>query len=238
MRELETYCLMQQRTVVKTLCISLIVVSAIWCQSATAESPVKQATATKTIPLDQVWAYKMPGTKDVRELEPKLDVHDPKFKELWEHSLIRQIVSFLSSGAPREGENARSGFVVIGAGKKALKEAHAVLKDKNNVDWQQQLPKDTELSLVFFHFATGWHPELDSVEQSHDSIVVRYKFIQPEQPSFGAARFALIPLGKLSPGTVNVKCEQLPPRDYRGLKIKEKPALERLVCDSFSFEVR
>ena len=131
-----------------------------------------------------------------------------------------------------------SGFGVIGAGKKALKEAHAVLKDKNNVDWQQQLPKDTELSLVFFHFATGWHPELDSVEQSHDSIVVRYKFIQPEQPSFGAARFALIPLGKLSPGTVNVKCEQLPPRDYRGLKIKEKPALERLVCDSFSFEVR
>jgi hypothetical protein len=192
----------------------------------------------KTIPLKEIWAYQMPGTKDVRELEPKLDVHDPKFKEAWERSFVRQIVSFLSSGAPREGEKPRPAFVVVGTGKEALKKAHATLKDKNNVDWQQQMPKDTELSLVFFHYVTGWHPRVTSVEQSRDSIVVKYKFVEPEEPSFGAARFALIPLRKLSPGTVNVKFDQEQPVDYRGLRLNKKTNVERLVCDSFSFEVR
>lgn len=222
----------------KRILISITVVLAFWCPTLAVETTTARSATTKTIPLNEIWAFKMPGTKDVRELEPRVDVHDPKFKETWQHSLVRQMVSFLSSGAPSQGEKARPGFVVIGTDKKALQEAHAVLKDKNNVDWQQQLPKDTELSLVFFHYVTGWHPQLESVDQSGDSVVVRYRFIQPEEPSFGAARFALIPLGKLPPGTVNVRFEQMQPRDYRGLKIKEKPDVERLVCDSFSFEVR
>jgi hypothetical protein len=200
--------------------------------------PAKKDAETKQIPLDKIWAYKMPGTKDVRELEPKLDVHDPKFKEAWERSLVRQMVSFLSSGAPREGETPRPGFVVIGTGKESLKNAHITLKDKSNVDEQQQMPKDTELSLVFFHYDTGWHPQLTSVERSPDSIVVKYKFVQPEDPSFSTPRFALIPLGNLSPGRVNVKFEQEQPVDYRGLRLNQKTNAERLVCDSFSFEIR
>ncbi len=195
-------------------------------------------TKPKIIPLTDVWTYEMPGTKNVRELEPKLDVHDPKFKEKWERSLVRQIVSYLSSPAPREREKPRRGFVVIGTGGEALTNAHATLKGKNNVEGQQQVPQNADLSLVFFHYVTGWHPQLTSIQQSPDAIVVKYKFIRPEEPSFGAARFALIPLVKLSRGTVNVKYEQEQPVDYRGLRLNQETNAERLVCGSFSFEVR
>jgi len=198
--------------------------------------PKREAKPTE-IPLAKIWAYEMPGTKDVRELEPKLDVHDPSFRELWERSLIRQITLHLSSYAPKEGEKPRPAFVVVGVGKEALQKAHAVLKDKDNVDWQQRLPRDKELTLVFFHYVTGWHPQLTSVEQSIDSIVVKYRFVNPEEPSFGATRFALIPLEKLSPGVVHVKFEQEQPIDYRGLRLNQSTNAERLVCDSFAFEV-
>lgn len=193
---------------------------------------------SKEIPLKSVWAFEMPGTKDVKELEPKLDVRDPKFKDTWERSLVRQIGSLLSSGAPRGDEIPRPGFVVVGVDKEALQKAQETLKDKYSVEWQQQLPKDTELSLVFFHYVTGWHPQLTSVEQSAESIVVKYKFVNPKEPSFGAARFAIIPLGKLSPGIVEVKFEEQRPVDYRGLPTKEKTNSEQLVCSSFSFVVK
>ncbi len=204
---------------------------------AHAESP-SEPTKAHIIPLSEIWAYQMPGTKDVRELEPKLDVHAPGFKKLWERSLVRQIVSFLSSGAPREGKKPGPAFVVVGTGKEALKKAHSILKDKYTLEDHQRLPNNTELSLVFFHYVTGWHPQLTSVEQSPDSIVVKYRFIQPEEPSFGAARFALIPLGKLPSGTVSVNFEQEQPVDYRGLRLNQKTNAEQLVCDSFSFEVK
>lgn len=192
----------------------------------------------KTIPLKEIWAYEMPETKDVRKLEWKLGVQDPNFKKSFHQSLIRQILSYLSSGAPRDKEIPRPGFVVVGKDKEALKTAHATLKDKHNVDRQQQLPKDTELSLVFFHYVTGWHPRLTSVEQSHDTIVVKYKFIQPEEPSSGAVSFALIPLGKLAPGTIDVRFEEEPPVTFAGLRSHRQTNSERLVCDSFSFEVK
>jgi hypothetical protein len=194
--------------------------------------------SAKPIPLNEIWAYQMPGTKDVRQLERKVDVHDPAFKDFWQSSLVRQMVSFLSSGAPREGERPRPGFVVVGTGKEAFRKAHAILKDKNKLENEQSLPKNAELSLIFFHYVTGWHPQLTAVEQTPDSIVVKYKFIKPEEPSFGAARFAIIPLGKLSPGIVDVKFEQEQPVDYRGLRLNQKTNAERLVCDSFSFEVK
>jgi hypothetical protein len=196
------------------------------------------AETAKEIPLKEIWAYDMPGTKDVRELEGKLDVHDPKFKQTWDSSAVRQIVSTLSSGAPSGKDKPRPAFVVVGTGKEALEKARATLKDRSNIDWQQQLPENTELSLVFFHFVTGWHPQLTSVEHSRDSVVVKYKFVDPEEPSFGAARFALIPLGKFSAGTMNVKFQEEQPVDYRGLRTNKNTNAERLVCDSFSFEVK
>ena len=215
--------------------IKLLIVLSILSSQVSGESPNEKS---KPIPLDKIWAYEMPGTKDVRKLEWKLGVNDPNFKKTFHKSLIRQIISYLSSGAPRDNEVPRPGFVVIGMGNETLKKAHVVLKDRHNIDRQQQVPKNAEISLVFFHYVTGWHPKLTSVQQSHDSIVVKYQFVQPEEPSSGAASFAFIPLGKMSPGTVTVRFEEEPPVTFAGLKSYRKTNAEQLVCDSFSFEVK
>jgi hypothetical protein len=212
-----------------------LIVTAIICAQAIAD-PANEKP--KTIPLDTIWAYEMPGTKDVRELEPKLDVHDPGFKELFQRSKVHQMVSFLSGGTPGQGEKARPGFVVVGTDKKSLANAREMLLDRNRERKQQAVPKDTELSLVFYHYATGWHPQINSVEQWRNSVIVKYQFINPEEPSFGAARFALIPLGKLPAGRVNVKFEQAPPVDFKGQPSQQKPNTERIVCGSFSFDVQ
>jgi hypothetical protein len=105
---------------------SLFLVSTLFTQ-AIGESPNDKS---KTISLDKIWAYEMPGTRDVRELEPKLDVHNPGFKELWERSIVRQITSFLCTNVPDQGEVAGPAFVVVGAGKGALTNAFTTLTDR------------------------------------------------------------------------------------------------------------
>jgi hypothetical protein len=207
-------------------CVSAVVI---------AEDAVEQS---KEIPLDQIWAYEMPGTRDIRELEPKLDVHDPSFRDLYRRSLVRQIASFLSTYVPKESELARPAFVVVGTGKEALKNAHAIFIKERLAHGTATVPSDTELSLVFYTYVTGWHPQINSVSQSLDTITVKYQFISPQEPAFGAKRFALIPIGKLAPGTVQVEIEQVPPMDYRGRPVEWKTDAERFVCGSFSFDVK
>jgi hypothetical protein len=180
----------------------------------------------------------MPGTRDIRELEPKLDVHDASFRDLYRRSLVRQIASFLSTYVPKESEQAQPAFVVVGTGKEALKNAHTIFIKERLVHGTGTVPSDTELSLVFYTYVTGWHPQINSVHQSPDAITVKYQFIAPQEPAFGAKRFALIPIGKVAPGTVQVEIEQVPPVDYRGRPVEWKVDSERIVCGSFSFDVK
>jgi hypothetical protein len=198
------------------------------------DPPVKDA---KLIPLDQIWGYEMPGTRDIRKLEP-LDVHDPSFKELYFQSRIKKIAGSLSAYVPEVGAKAPPAFVVVGTGEEALKKAHAVLTKKERKDTGASLPKDTELSLVFYTFLSGWHPKITAVEQSPGLIKVKYQFIAPQEPSFGAKRFALIPIGKLSPGRVEVEIKEIPPVDYKRQPVMPRRKSERFVCGSFSFDVK
>ena len=206
-----------------------------WEPTAVEDDP--PAKDAKLIPLDQIWAYEMPGTRDIRELEPKLDVHDPSSKELFYRSRVPKIARLLTS-VPPKGAKAPPAFVVVGTGEEALKMAHAVLTKKERKDAGTSLPKDTELSLVFYTFLFGWHPEIASVEQSPGLIKVKYQFIAPTEPSFGAKRFALIPIGKLSKGHVEVEIKEMPPVDYKGRPVMPKQDSERFVCGSFLFDVQ
>lgn len=68
------------------------------------------------IPLTEIWAYKMLGTRDVRELEsvPKGLPND----ELFRRSLVYQIHRARHKARPKEGA---SGFAVSGTAQEALK---------------------------------------------------------------------------------------------------------------------
>jgi hypothetical protein len=201
-------------------------------------SPAFADEQAKTIPLDRIWAYEMPGTRDVRELESKLDVHAQGFADKWKHSLVRQLLSYLGTNAPEVGSQAGPAFVVVGSGKHALVSAHDKLVKDKGATRNGCVPANTDLTVVFFSFTTGWHPQISSVEKSPTTIIVKYQFIAPKEPAFGATRFALIPIGTLPAGTVEVKVEQVPPVDFSGRPMPPKKDADRFVCDSFSFDVK
>lgn len=202
---------------------------------ARAKSP-DDASKAITIPLDQIWAYEMPGTQDVRELEPK-----PKMAatidELARHSDVYTILKVLGE-RPKESETANPAFVVVGTGRVALKNASAVftsLKTKKNPP--SVFPPDKELSLVFYSHPGGRYVRLVSVEESPLLITLKYQPIRRVQ-QLTTRHFALIPLGKLSKGTYVVKIVQLKSVDQGGHPVAPQREPQRFVSGSFSFTVQ
>ena len=80
-----------------------------------------------TVPLDQIWAFRMPGTRDILQLEPTQS--EVAGKRLWD-AIILTLCADLSPDWPVEGSRAQPGFTVIGTGLKALRNTDAVLVKK------------------------------------------------------------------------------------------------------------
>ncbi len=203
----------------------------LWCAVAVAETPNEQADSdTVTIPLDQIWAYKMPGTRDVAELEP--DNHPQS-----EHgALVAQIRSSLSQ-TPPTGKSARTGFAVFGTGLEALRDAHAVLV--KNEKPRQSFPADSEISVVFFSYQFGPYAHLRSIERRGNVVEICYRFV-PHRTEEVTEHFALIPLGKLASGKYDVKVVPSS-MEQQSLDLGFRPVrdtdADRIVCHSFSFSV-
>ncbi len=199
---------------------------------ARTESPDDTSKA-KTIPLDQIWAYEMPETRDVRKLEPKPKIA-ATIDELARQSDVWKILKVLGQ-RPKEGEKAGPAFVVVGVGKEALKNAAAVFKSSEKKEEPPAVfPSDTDLSLVFYSHVGGRYVRLISVEESPELITLKY------QPALRAQQittrhFALIPLGKLPKGTYLVKIVQLQSVDQSGQPVSPQREPQRFVSGSFSF---
>ncbi|MEX2170300.1 MAG: hypothetical protein WD851_13385 [Pirellulales bacterium] len=176
------------------------------------------------IPLDQIWAFRMPGTKDVG----KLDANKT------ETGTIYKILMSLGK-RPEEGEKAAPAFVVEGTGQDALKTAATVLI--KTAEAPHRVAADTDLALVFYSYSCGQFVHIVSVEQSDKQIRILYQFVGHATTNM-TRHFALIPIGRLSPGEVEVIIEQTASINERGDERPPLRGLERLVCDSFSFEVR
>ncbi len=188
------------------------------------------------IPLHEIWAYKMPGTRDVRELEPKPEIA-ATIDELARHSDVWKILKVLD-GRPKEGEKAGPAFVVVGTGREALVNAAVVItnlmKEKES---PTAVPPNTDVSLMFYSHLCGRYVQLVSVELSPQLITIRYRFVDHVQQIM-TAHFALVPLGKLREGKVQVKVEQLPPIDECGQPVAPLGDPLRFVSQSFSFAVQ
>jgi hypothetical protein len=178
-------------------------------------SGAESGTATsRTIPLDQVWAYKMPGTKSVRELEPKVILKELSVAEMIRVSRVHRIYNSL------KGKHAGPAFVVEGTGTAALKNAEAVFL---GADPPAKLKPNVDLTLVFYT-VLGGEVAITLVDHKDDRIVITYHFT-PEAGMW--ADFALIPLGKLKTGVVDVEI----------VNDGEPNRLEDRVSGAFSFEV-
>lgn len=203
-----------------------IAVAALFGVTAAADPPVETKNAdTVTIPLDQIWAYDMPGTSDLESIKN-------------DRSLVQvQDIRLAMSKAPLQGKDANSGFAVIGSGFDSLREAHAVLVDGRKP--RQTFPQGSDVSVVFFSHQFGQYVHLHKVERRGDVVEIQYQFV-PHKSKELTEHFALIPLGRLDAGTMRVEIVQSPMRQEfvdAGLKPTSPEVARRVVCGSFSITI-
>jgi hypothetical protein len=196
----------------------------------------------RTIPLDQIWAYEMPGTRDVRELEPdnfgvrirNLRSAEQAIKK--DESLTYQLRNLL--GRAKFDEQALPGFAVLGSGKEALRHAHAVLVKGQKP--RKEFPPGSEISLVFFSKVFDYYVHLDNVKQRGTRITTSY-FIVPHRGD-PTAHFALIPLGELRAGGWQVHFVRSPLTKAKSTEANVFPEPDAawdsiVVCRPFRFVV-
>jgi hypothetical protein len=89
----------------RTLCIAFLACIEL---AVFADSP----SDTVTIPLKDIWALNMPGTKDVRELEP--DIYGDGMSNISdaerERRLNKSLVAHVGRGSPDTARGLESGF--------------------------------------------------------------------------------------------------------------------------------
>jgi hypothetical protein len=204
-----------------------------------AEAANSQPNAV-TIPLNRIWAYEMPGTRDVRELEP--DKFGPKVHKLdsaerrkrYDESFTYQIVSHLRRA--KYDQPAAPGFAVSGSGAHALRLAHAVLVGGQNR--KRRFPAGSETSLVFSSKLFDYYVHLHKVQRQGATITIKY-FVVPHRGN-GTAHFALIPLGILPAGQwqVVIRRSPLPERLKTTVAPAPGPGVDAsIVCRPFNFTI-
>jgi len=193
---------------------------------------------TVSVPLKQIWAHEIPGTKSAFDLEPKL-APGLSNQELKKQSTVVRINRALAGWlqGPPKREKVGPGFAVAGSGLNALKNAHGVLVEKKRI---VAFPGDSEMSLVFFTGQSGLYVHLDEVKQSKNRFEIRYHFVT--HSTFDATtHFALIPVGKLPPGNYFVSLVKGKTVAGDHIASHKEPSASRVsktICESFEFSIK
>ncbi len=180
------------------------------------------------VPLNQIWAHKMPGTRPVGELDASKTLTGTT-----EHPIVNEITQRLRR-RPKEGEKAGPTFIVAGTGKEALTNAHSVLL--GNTTAAKAFSTEADVSLVFYSYSGGGYLRIDSVETAERVITINYRFVT-HFTAESTVHFALIPLGKLPEGKYRVNIEQQQRIDTDGRPVTPIPDPWRIVSGNFSFRI-
>lgn len=177
------------------------------------------------VPLDNVWAFRMPGTRDVAGM-----IRDS-------HSLLFDQIRGTLSTLPEKGSKAKPSFVVAGDDLAALKAAKEVLADGKPP--RTSFRSDEELHVFFFSRLCFVYVHLDSVQRSKSNIEIRYSFV-PHDQSVMTEHFALIPLGRLPRGEYRIDIIRSPVSSKliaQGYVPTSDAVADSTVCKSSEFEV-
>jgi hypothetical protein len=214
----------------------------------TSEQKAKDSAADNAvvIPLKQIWAWGMPGTRSIEELEisiaPKNVKRVPSDEQVQpnQSGFCRSTAISLTESSrswPREDQAAGPGFVVPNTGLDALRAAHGVLTEGEKP--RKSLPFGNEATIVFFSYQSSHYVHLQMVERRENVITVQYRAV-PHLEKHVTAHFAHIPLGTLPIGTYRVEIAAIP-LDLQSIESRFGPAdknwTHRFVCKSFSFSV-
>ncbi len=191
---------------------------------------ISAAKEAVEIPLSEVWALHMPGTKDLSATTDESPVQHttPKHIVIPQRKLLEK---------PPEAE-AMSGLAVYGTGRRALTFASIGLATRNP-DVCSPLYSTEEISIAFFSHPCNYNIYLDHVERRGNVIKIRYRCVPHYTPEV-TVHLALIPLGKLPAGVYQVEITQAP-LDQKYLDAGFEPlsteAAQKIVCQPFSFTV-
>jgi len=186
---------------------------------------------TVVIPLDQIWALDMPGTRPMQRGQ-----RDGGYVSA-EGPLLDEIRQVLQRKWRTEGEVLPPGFAVLGSDMEAMHLAHATLT--KNAPPKKTFPTESEISFVFFSISSVWYTHLHRVERMGNQINIHYRFV-PHKSRMMTRHFALIPLGKLDAGNYQVDMVQSPLEQRfidQGFKPWDLRISSKIVCSSFSFSV-
>jgi hypothetical protein len=207
-----------------------------------------KAKQSIVIPLKDIWAWHMPDTKDVRELDPDsfgrgeraitVEERDRRFTE----SRVQSIIRTLDSLPGRRTQQPKAGFAVQGKEMQALREAHGIFVDKQTA--QKVFSPGSELSVVFFSHPSKYSIEIVQIKKLIDpirakksggrTIEVHYRFV-PDKMGTYKEHFALIPVGKISEGSIAVKWVQSPGTDQSDSKSRNDSAyVAATLCKEFT----
>jgi hypothetical protein len=176
------------------------------------------------IPLDQIWAYKMPGTKDIQRLDP-----NPR------SVFVGEIRQALKPTAKRK--NAGKAFAIAGTDLAALRAFHAVLVKGGSV--KETFSPNSPIHVAFYSYQDGLYIHLSRVERQGGTVNIFWRPV-PHETKEATEHFALIPLGKLPSGRYQVNIIQLPLSNESidaGFHPVGNKVAEQTVCKSFSFNV-
>lgn len=200
------------------------------------------------IPLSEIWALNMPGTRDVRELEPDAEAlkdqlerakslppeeREEQITRLLKRSLIWQIRKALQPGSKRAGP----GFALASPEPELLQAVRDVLTGETKR--ANGFPGGSDITAVFFSRSMQLHVHIYHVERRDNIIEIHCRFV-PYQERYVSEHFALIPLGKLPRGIYQVK-PVLGPVEQKyldaGYTQKTLAKAAKFVSQSFKFGV-
>ncbi|MCI0334546.1 MAG: hypothetical protein L0228_15115 [Planctomycetes bacterium] len=212
---------MNRKSIVRALIVALLLTA-----NASAQTPSDESEAV-TIPLEEIWAYGMPGTRKIEDIARLSDMRSlgPIF-ESW----------FNRSEKMKFKDVARAGFAVSGSDVSALRAALAVFSEKEKP--QKRFSSEDKVTIVFFSEPCGGnHVRIEQVERVDNHIEIQY-WLEPYFERTLSQTFALIPLGKLPPARYDVEMRQLP-RDHKYIRLGLNPTDEdwsaKVLCKPFKF---
>lgn len=208
---------------------SLLILKAVALSLVSVLPPKGAGEKPVVVPLNEIWAYNMPRTRDVGDLDAV-----KKQNGVTKHPLVTEIVRSLVLKRPKKSDSVGPAFIVRGTGKEALRNAHAVLT--NRALPSTKFSSATDLTLVFHTTLGGPYAHIDSAERSGRTIAVRYRLVSHNNRE-DTPHFALIPLRTLGSGNYDVKIELLGLFDETGARKSPSDKSKSVVCSDSAFDV-
>jgi hypothetical protein len=209
---------------------------------------------TVVIPLNDIWGNISLQSRPLRSLEPEFFTYRDtpekieEFKQLSpeqiealarkaDDSLTKPIERAMSALIRSKETTPRPGFAVKGNGRDALKGVHDVLvRGRKTVD---RFSPASDVSVVFFSYPTQPNVAFDRVERTRNKVTIYYMLLTHLAQNV-SWRLAIIPLGKLPPGTYDVELIRSPKeKDVNEPNFPPvRPKLEdKIICKPFKFVV-